>query len=117
MEIRTVKLSELKSNPSNPRFIKDNSFKKLVKSIKDFPEMRDIREIVVNKDMVILGGNMRYRAMKEAGINDVRVKIVELDEQKQKEFIVKDNIESGEWDWEKLANEWDKDKLEEWVIS
>lgn len=116
MEIRTVKLSELKSNPSNPRFIKDNSFKKLVKSIKDFPEMRDIREIVVNKDMVILGGNMRYRAMKEAGINDVRVKIVELDEQKQKEFIVKDNIESGEWDWEKLANEWDKDKLEEWGL-
>lgn len=78
--------------------------------------MRDIREIVVNKDMVILGGNMRYKAMQEAGVKDTTVKIVDWLEEKQKEFIIKDNVESGEWDWEKLANEWDQDKLEEWGL-
>jgi len=116
MEIRTVKLIDIKSNPSNPRFIRDENYKKLVKSIKDFPEMRDIREIVVNKDMVILGGNMRFRAMQEAGINEAQVKIVDLSEEKQKEFIIKDNLESGEMDWDKLANEWEQEKLVEWGV-
>lgn len=114
MEIRTVKLSEIKPNPSNPRYIRDDNFKKLVQSIKDFPEMREAREIIVNKDMVILGGNMRFRAMQEAKIDEITVKIVDWPEEKQKEFVIKDNLESGEWDWEKLGNEWDKDKLEEW---
>lgn len=116
MEIRTVKLTDIKSNPSNPRFIRDENYKKLVKSIKDFPEMRDIREIVVNKDMVILGGNMRFRAMQEAKIEEAQVKIVDLTEEKQKEFIIKDNLESGEWEWDKLANEWEQEKLEEWGV-
>ncbi len=116
MEIAKVKLSQLQSNPDNPRFIRDENYKKLVQSIKDFPEMRDIREIVVNKDMVILGGNMRYKAMQEAGVKEATVKIVDWSEDKQKEFIIKDNVESGEWDWEKLANEWEQDKLEEWGV-
>lgn len=116
MEIRTVKLSEIKPNPANPRFIRDENYKKLVQSIKDFPEMRNIREIVVNKDMVILGGNMRYRAMQEAKIQEAQVKVVDLSEEKQKEFIIKDNLESGEWEWDKLANEWEQEKLEEWGL-
>lgn len=116
MEIRTVKLSNIKPNPANPRFIRDENYKKLVQSIKDFPEMRNIREIVVNKDMVILGGNMRYRAMQEAKIEEAQVKVVDLSEEKQKEFIIKDNLESGEWEWDKLANEWEQEKLEEWGL-
>lgn len=116
MEIRTVKLSEIKPNPDNPRYIRDENYKKLVQSIKDFPEMRDIREIVVNKDMVILGGNMRYRAMQEAGIKETQVKIVDLSEEKQREFIIKDNLESGEWNWDELANSWEQEKLEEWGL-
>lgn len=116
MEIRTVKLSEIKPNPENPRYIRDENYKKLVQSIKDFPEMRDIREIVVNKDMVILGGNMRYRAMQEAGIKEIQVKIVDLSEEKQKEFIIKDNLESGEWNWDELANSWEQEKLGEWGL-
>lgn len=117
MEIAKVKLSQLQSNPDNPRFIRDENYKKLVQSIKDFPEMRDVREIVVNKDMVILGGNMRYKAMQEAGVKEAVVKIVDWSDEKQKEFIIKDNVESGEWDWEKLANEWEQEKLEEWGVS
>lgn len=78
--------------------------------------MRNIREIVVNKDMVILGGNMRYRAMQEAKIEEAQVKVVDLSEEKQKEFIIKDNLESGEWEWDKLANEWEQEKLEEWGL-
>ena len=111
---KVIKLSDIKSNPDNPRLIKDEAYKKLVQSIKNFPEMREAREIVVNKDMVILGGNMRFRAMQEAGVKEAPVKIVDWSEEKQKEFIIKDNVESGEWDWDKIANEWEKDKLAEW---
>lgn len=109
-----MELNLLKENDKNPRFIKTDTFKKLVQSIKDFPEMREAREIVVNKDMVILGGNMRYRAMQEAKVKEAPVKIVDWSEEKQREFIIKDNIESGDWDYDTLANEWDKIKLEEW---
>lgn len=116
METRIVSLSEIKPNPNNPRIIKDDKFKKLVQSIKDFPEMREAREIVVNKDMIILGGNMRFRAMQEVGVQEAIVKIVDWSEEKQREFIIKDNIESGEWEWNILANEWEQDKLEEWGL-
>jgi DNA modification methylase len=111
-----VKLSEIKLNPNNPRLIKDDKFKKLVQSIKDFPEMLEIRPIVVNKDMIILGGNMRYKAAKEAGLKDVPVKVVDLTEAQQREFLIKDNTSGGEWDWEVLANEWDAVQLEEWGL-
>lgn len=117
-QIKTTRLelSKLKPNPNNPRIIKDENFKKLVKSLQDFPEMIEAREIVVNKDLVILGGNMRYRAAKEAGIKELPVKIVDWPEEKQREFIIKDNVSGGDWDWDLLANEWDSHDLEEWGV-
>jgi len=114
--METVKISEVKLNPNNPRLIKDDKFLKLVQSIKDFPEMLNIRPIVVNKDMIILGGNMRYKACKEAGLKEVPVIITNLSEDKQREFLIKDNTSGGEWDWEVLKNEWDGEQLEEWGI-
>jgi len=113
----TLKISEVKSNPNNPRVIKDEKFKSLVKSIQDFPEMAEIRPIVVNADMIILGGNMRFKAMKEAGWKEVPVIIADhLTPEQEREFIIKDNTSGGEWDWEMLAMEWDADKLEEWGL-
>ena len=114
--MQTVKLSEVKLNPNNPRIIKDDKFKKLVQSIKDFPEMLNIRPIVVNQDMIILGGNMRYKACKEAGLKEIPVIITDLTEEKQREFLIKDNTSGGEWDWEVLANEWNSTELEEWGL-
>ena len=114
--MQVVKLSEVKLNPNNPRIIKDDKFKKLVQSIKDFPEMLNIRPIVVNKDMIILGGNMRYKACKEAGLKEVPVIITDLSEDKQREFLIKDNTSGGEWDWEVLANEWNSEELEAWGL-
>ena len=112
-----VKISAIKSNPDNPRIIKDDKFKKLVKSIKGFPQMLELRPIVVNNDMVVLGGNMRLKASKEAGLKEVPIiKASELTAEQEKEFIVKDNVGFGEWDWDILANEWDTDLLEEWGL-
>ena len=112
-----VKISKVKPNETNPRFIKDSKFKKLVKSIKEFPEMLKLRPIVVNKDMVVLGGNMRLKACKEAGLKDVWIlKADNLTEEQQKEFIVKDNVGFGEWDWDILANDWDIKELEDWGL-
>ena len=111
-----VKISEVKLNPNNPRLIKDDKFKKLVQSIKDFPEMLNIRPIVVNQDMVILGGNMRYKACKEAGLKEIPIIIADLTEDQQREFLIKDNVSGGEWDWEVLANEWDNEELESWGL-
>ena len=111
-----VKISEVKLNPNNPRLIKDDKFKKLVQSIKDFPEMLNIRPIVVNQDMVILGGNMRYKACKEAGLKEIPIIIADLTEDQQREFLIKDNVSGGEWDWEVLANEWDNEQLEAWGL-
>jgi len=113
----TVKISEVKLNPNNPRLIKDDKFLKLVQSIKDFPEMLNIRPIVVNKDMIILGGNMRYKACKEAGLKEIPIIITDLTEDQQREFLIKDNTSGGEWDWEVLANEWDNEELESWGLT
>jgi site-specific DNA-methyltransferase (adenine-specific) len=110
-------IGEIKINPNNPRLIKDDKFKKLVQSIKDFPEMLDIRPIVVNTDMVILGGNMRFKACKEAGLKEVPIIIADsLTDEQQREFLIKDNTSGGEWDFEMLANEWDVEQLEEWGL-
>jgi len=114
--MQVVKISEVKLNQNNPRIIKDDKFKKLVQSIKDFPEMLNIRPIVVNQDMIILGGNMRYKACKEAGLKEVPVIITDLSEERQREFLIKDNTSGGEWDWEVLANEWDSEQLESWGL-
>jgi hypothetical protein len=114
--MQTVKISEVKVNPNNPRLIKDDKFKKLVQSVKDFPEMLKIRPIVVNKEMVILGGNMRFKACKEAGLKEVPIIITDLTEEQQKEFLIKDNVSGGEWDWDILANEWESEQLNEWGL-
>ena len=117
MNITTTKLTDIKSNPNNPRIIKDDKFKKLVASIKEFPQMLSLRPIVVNDDMIVLGGNMRLKACKEAGLKEVPViKASDLNEDQQKQFIIKDNVGYGEWDWDMLANEWDAEDLVEWGL-
>jgi len=114
--MKLTPIKDIKANPNNPRIIKDDKFKKLVQSIKDLPEMAEVRPIVVNTDMVVLGGNMRLKAMKEAGWKEAPVEIVDWDEDKQRQFIIKDNVSGGEWDWEMLANQWDADELNEWGL-
>jgi len=117
LKTETVKISLVKNNPNNPRTIKDDKFEKLVRSIKEFPKMLEIRPIVVNDDMIVLGGNMRLKACREAGLKEVPIiKASELTEEEQKQFIIKDNVSGGEWDWEMLANEWDGEKLDEWGL-
>jgi len=112
-----VKIGEIKPNPNNPRLIKDEKFKSLVKSIQNFPEMLELRPIVVNADMIILGGNMRFKACKEAGLKEVPVTIAKgLTPEQEREFIIKDNVSGGDWDWEMLAQEWNADELEEWGL-
>lgn len=113
-------LSQIKPNPDNPRIIKDDKFKKLVQSIKDFPKMMELRPMVVDGTWVVLGGNMRLQALKEAGYTDIPDNWVRmaasLTEAEKRQFIIKDNVGFGEWDWDTLANEWDKDELEGWGL-
>jgi hypothetical protein len=112
-----MNINEIKPNPSNPRIIKDDKFKKLVKSIQDFPQMLELRPIVIDENNIVLGGNMRLKACIEAGLKDVPVKQAkELTEDQKKEFIVKDNVGFGEWDWSDLANNWDEQLLTEWGL-
>jgi len=112
-----VKIGKVKPNEDNPRFIKEDKFNKLVKSIKEFPEMLKLRPIVVNKDMIVLGGNMRLKACAEAGLKEVYILKAEgLTEEQEREFIVKDNVGFGEWDWDILGNEWDSLQLQEWGL-
>lgn len=112
--MKLLPIDKVIPNEHNPRYITDENFSKLVQSVKSFPKMTKIRPIVVNKEMKILGGNMRYRAMQQAGYTEVPVEVVDLTEAEQKQFIIKDNLESGQWDWDKLGNEWDKEQLENW---
>ena len=114
--MKLTPIKDIKPNPNNPRVIKDEKFAKLVQSLKELPEMATVRPVVVNSDMIVLGGNMRLKAMKEAGWKEVPVEIVDWDEEKQRQFIIKDNVGFGEWDWEMLANEWDAEQLEEWGL-
>ena len=114
--MQVVSITNIKPNPSNPRLIKDDKFRKLVQSLKDFPEMANVRPIVVNQDMVILGGNMRFKAMKEAKWKEIPVEVVDWDEAKQREFIIKDNVGFGEWDYDDLANNWDAEELDKWGL-
>jgi ParB-like chromosome segregation protein Spo0J len=117
MKITKVAINEVKVNPNNPRLIKDDKFKKLVQSVKEFPEMLDIRPIVVNADMVVLGGNMRLKACKEAGLKEIPIIMADkLTEDQQREFLIKDNVSGGEWDWDMLANEWEVEQLSDWGL-
>ena len=111
-----IAISKVIPNSDNPRYIKEEKFKKLVQSLKDFPEMANARPIVVNQEMVALGGNMRLKAMQEAGWSEVPVKVVDWSEEKQREFIIKDNVGFGDWNWDELANTWNAEELTEWGL-
>jgi len=117
MKTEKVSIKEIIPNKSNPRIIKDSKFVKLVQSIKDFPQMLEIRPIVVDENNIILGGNQRFKACIEAGLKEVFIiKANDLTEEQKHEFIVKDNVGFGEWDWNMIANEWDTEKLEDWGL-
>ena len=110
-------INEIKPNPNNPRLIKDHKFKQLVKSIQDFPQMLELRPIVIDENNMVLGGNMRLKACIEAGMTDVPViHANNLSEAQKKEFIVKDNVGYGEWEWDALANEWNIEDLDNWGL-
>ena len=112
-----MNIKEIKPNPNNPRLIKDHKFKQLVKSIQDFPQMLELRPIVIDENNMVLGGNMRLKACIEAGLTDVPViHANNLSEAQKKEFIVKDNVGYGEWDWDDLANNWDAEELTQWGL-
>jgi DNA modification methylase len=115
-----MKLSKLKGNPNNPRICKDDKFKKLVKSINDFPKMMALRPIVVDENFIVQGGNMRLKALQEIGFKDIPdewvKQVSDLNEDEKKQFIIKDNVGFGEWDWDDLANNWDAEQLTEWGL-
>jgi len=116
-----VKISEVKPNPNNPRVIRDVKFKKLIKSIQDFPDMLNKRPLIVFTDTdgkyCVLGGNMRLKALNELKYTEIPVIVAdEWSEEQKSEFLIKDNVGFGEWDWDSLANEWDAEKLDEWGL-
>lgn len=117
---KTIKLSDIKINKSNPRFIKDGRYQKLLKSIKEFPKMLELRPIIIDNDGTILGGNMRYRALLDLGYKEVPAgwvrKASELTNEEKQRFIIEDNVQFGEWDFEALANEWDAELLVDWGL-
>jgi ParB-like chromosome segregation protein Spo0J len=119
--MKLVKITEVKPNPKNPRIIKDGKFQKLVKSIQEFPDMLNKRPLVVFTDVdnkyVVLGGNMRLKACKEIGLKEIPIIVAdEWTEEQKNEFLIKDNVGFGEWDWDQLANEWDAEKLDDWGL-
>jgi hypothetical protein len=115
MNIEYVKTSEIKENGENPRYISEDKFTKLKKSIKEFPEMLEKRPLIVDEEMIVLGGNMRLKALKELGYKEIPIiRALGWSEEQKKEFIIKDNLGFGSWDWDILANEWDTTKLGEW---
>lgn len=111
-----VSIHSIRENPHNPRTITEEKFRKLVESIRQFPEMLEARPIVIDQSKTILGGNMRWKAAKEAGLQEVPVYMARWDEEKNPQFIIKDNVGFGEWDWDMLANEWDPGTMEEWGL-
>jgi len=115
-----MKLTEIKSNPNNPRVIKDHKFEKLKKSISEFPKMMELRPMIINEDNIVLGGNMRLKALKDLGYKEVPEEWVkqasDLTEDETRRFIIADNVGFGEHDWEMLANEWDNEELQDWGL-
>jgi len=119
--MKLVNINEVKPNPKNPRIIKDGKFQKLVKSIQEFPDMLNKRPLVVFTDVdnkyVVLGGNMRLKACKEIGLKEIPIIVAdEWTEEQKNEFLIKDNVGFGEWDWDSLANEWDVESLDSWGL-
>ncbi len=119
--MKLVKITDVKPNPKNPRVIKDDKFQKLVNSIQEFPDMLNKRPLIVFSDVdnkyVVLGGNMRLKACKEIGLKEIPIIVAdEWTEEQKNEFLIKDNVGFGEWDWDSLANEWDVEKLDDWGL-
>lgn len=115
--VKVVKINDIKPNQDNPRIILDSKFRKLVKSISEFPEMLQLRPIIINEDNVILGGNMRYKAAMELGIKEIPVLYAKgLTKEQQDEFVIKDNVNFGDWDMDILANQWETEQLKDWGI-
>ena len=118
MKIEKIKIDKLKPNPNNPRTINQINFKKLKKSIQEFPKMLELRPIVVDENYIVLGGNMRLQALKDLGIKEVFcVQENELSEQQKQQFIIKDNVGFGAWDFDRLANEWEIENLDDWGVN
>jgi hypothetical protein len=121
MKVKTIKLSTIKPNPNNPRIIKDEKFHKLVKSVETFGEkMMPLRPIIVDENKIILGGNMRFKALKELKYKEVPEDWIkstnDMTEEEKKEFIIKDNVGFGDWDFDMLSNEWDNELLNDWGL-
>ena len=115
--IKTVKISEPKPNEHNPRYINKANFKKLVNSLKEFPKMLEVRPLVVDENMIVLGGNMRLKALIEAGFKEVLIhQVLDWTDDEKNQFIIKDNSSFGSWDWEILANEWNMQKIVDWGV-
>ena len=119
--IKKMKLKDIKPNPNNPRVLRDDKFQKLKLSITEFPKMLSLRPMVIDENNVVLGGNMRLRALQELGFTDVEEAWVkrssDLTEEEKKRFIIADNVAFGEWDWDTLANDWEVVDLEEWGLN
>lgn len=111
-------INTLRTNPDNPRIVKDERFKRLVESVRKFPQMLELRPVVIDADGMILGGNMRHQAALNAGLKEIPVVVADsLTPEQQREFIIKDNVSAGEWNWDKLANEWELPELGDWGLS
>jgi len=116
-EIKTVKISEIKLNPDNPRTISNKDMELLIKSLKEFPDMLQIREIIVDENMVVLGGNMRLLALQKMGVGDCQIRVVNgLTPEQKREFVIKDNSNFGRYDFDSLANEWSDLPLADWGV-
>ena len=115
-----MKLKDIKPNPNNPRVLRDDKFQKLKKSIQEFPKMLSLRPIVIDENNIVLGGNMRLRALQDLGFTDLDDSCVkyanDLTEEEKQRFIIADNVAFGEWDWDTLANDWDVVDLEAWGL-
>ena len=115
-----MKLKDIKPNPNNPRVLRDDKFQKLKQSITEFPKMLSLRPMVIDENNVVLGGNMRLRALQELGFSDIDEAWVkrssDLTEEEKKRFIIADNVAFGEWDWDTLANDWEVVDLEAWGL-
>lgn len=115
-----MQLSTILPNPNNPRIIKDDKFKKLVKSIQEFPKMMTLRPMIIDENNIVLGGNMRLKALHELGFKEIPKEWVkkanDLTPEETRRFIIADNVGFGEHDWEMLANNWDVAELSEWGL-
>lgn len=114
--MKEIELSKLTEHPDNPRYIRDRNYKALLNSVRDFPDMLRARPLVVNKDMVVIGGNMRLRVLRDLKIKNAPVEVVDWTEEQQAEFMIKDNLQQGEFDWDLIANHWDQDSLISWGV-